>query len=129
MILAAMVTVPTSAVADAAQPAALRIVCARPLTLQGTGFYARERVLVTVHMGSGRWTERTRAGSHGTFTAGFGSLRLRYCSVPLTITARGARGDVARAPLPPRECAPSAAMVELVAGAGHVEPAGRLPNP
>jgi hypothetical protein len=55
-----------------------------------------ERVTVTVHMGSGHWSRRTRASAAGTFSIRFAGLRLRYCSLPVNITARGPQG-VARA--------------------------------
>jgi hypothetical protein len=107
ILLTAAVTVMAVAAATAAQRPTLRILHSGPLALQGAGFHDRESVVVTVHMGNQRWTKRTVSSRAGGFTARFPKLRLRYCSLPLTITARGARGDVARAALPIRDCAPS----------------------
>jgi hypothetical protein len=104
-VLTAAVALSGAPVAGAARPAALRIVRSWPLELRGTGFHAGERVTVTVRMDSGRWTAQTHAGSGGAFTQRFGRLRLHACSLPLVVKARGARGEVAYAPLPPRECA------------------------
>jgi hypothetical protein len=101
-VLAFALTLPASA----AQSPALRIVDSLPATLRGTGFHRDERVVVTLRMGSGRWKREARASSAGRFTARFKGLRLRYCAVPLTISARGDRGSVAHAHIPRRECAP-----------------------
>lgn len=91
--------------APAAQPLGLRIVRSWPLQVSGTGFYARERVRVTVRTGSRVRAASTRSDAHGAFTVHFRRVRLNVCGLPFTVTARGARGDVASAPRPMRECA------------------------
>jgi hypothetical protein len=90
--------------APAAQPRHLQVVRTWPLQVSGTGFYARERVVVTVRMGARVRTARARTGAGGAFTARFPGVRLDGCALPLSITARGARGDTARAPRPDRDC-------------------------
>jgi hypothetical protein len=88
----------------AAQPPRLDVVSSAPLRVSGSGFYARERVVVRVRMGSRVRTARARTGAGGRFTARFPGTRLDACALPLTITARGARGDTGRAPRPIRDC-------------------------
>ena len=97
-----------AAPAVAGQRPTLRIVRSWPLNVHAAGFHPGERVTVTVHMGSGHWSRHTRANAAGAFSSRFSGLRLRYCSLPVNITAHGAQGDFARAPLGRRECAPSA---------------------
>lgn len=91
--------------APAAQPRHLQVVRSWPLQVSGSGFYARERVVVTVRMGSRVRTARARTGARGGFTARFAGTHLDACALPLSITARGARGDTARAARPIRDCA------------------------
>jgi hypothetical protein len=93
--------------ADGTRPS-FRIVRSWPLTVHATGFHASERVTVSVHMGRGHWSRRTSTDTAGAFSTRFAELRLRYCSLPLTITARGANGEFVHAPIPRRECAPNA---------------------
>jgi hypothetical protein len=90
----------------AAQRPSLRIVRSWPLSLHATGFHPGESVKVTVHMGSGHWSRHARADAAGAFSTRFAGLRLRSCARPLNISAHGAKGDFARALIPPRECAP-----------------------
>jgi hypothetical protein len=89
----------------AAQPRHLQVVRSWPLPVSGSGFYGRERVVVTVRMGTRVRTARARTGAGGAFTARFPGTRLDACALPLSITARGSRGDTARAPRPIRDCA------------------------
>jgi hypothetical protein len=96
-----------AAPASAAQRPSLEIVRSWPLSLHATGFHPGERVAISVHMGRGHWSRHARAGAAGAFSTRFAGLRLRYCSLPLTITARRAHGELVRAPIPRRECAPS----------------------
>jgi hypothetical protein len=91
--------------APAAQPASLRVVRSWPLQVSGGGFYAHERVVVTVRTGKRVRTARARTGAGGGFTARFAGVRLDVCALPFSVTARGARGDSARAPRPLRDCA------------------------
>jgi hypothetical protein len=91
--------------ASAAQPRSLRVIRSWPLQVSGAGFYAHERVTVTVRTGHRVRTARARTGPGGAFTARFARVRLDVCALPFSVTARGARGDSARAPRPLRDCA------------------------
>jgi len=91
--------------APAARARHLQVVRSWPLQVGGSGFYAHERVVVTVRMGSRVRTARAHTGAGGAFTARFPGTRLDACALPLSITARGTRGDAARAPRPVRDCA------------------------
>ena len=91
--------------ASAAQPHSVRVVRSWPLQVSGAGFYAHERVVVTVRTGTRVRTAHTRTGAGGAFTARFARVRLDVCALPFSVTARGARGDSARAPRPLRDCA------------------------
>ena len=86
----------------AAQPAIVR---SWPVQVSGAGFYAHERVTVTVRTGTRVRTAHARTGAGGGFTALFARVRLDVCALPFSVTARGARGDRARAPRPLRDCA------------------------
>ena len=86
--------------------AALRIVQEAPLVLRGSGFRPRERVSVTVRMGATVLVRRTRAGAAGGFTVRWPSARLRACSLPLVIRAKGTATGVVDADLGHRDCAP-----------------------
>ena len=91
--------------APAAQPRSLRVVRSWPLQVSGTGFYAHERVTVTVRTGTRVRSAHARTGAGGGFTARFARVRLDVCALPFSVTARGARGDRARALRPLRDCA------------------------
>ena len=106
VVLAAVAALVAAApAASAAQPRSLRVDRSWPLQVSGTGFYAHERVVVTVRTGTRVRTARARTGSGGGFTAHFAGVRLDVCALPFSVTARGARGDSARAPRPLRDCA------------------------
>lgn len=106
LVLAAAAALAVAApVASAAQPRSLRVDRSWPLQVSGTGFYAHERVVVTVRTGTRVRTARARTGAGGGFTARFAGVRLDVCALPFSVTARGARGDSARAPRPLRDCA------------------------
>jgi hypothetical protein len=105
LLAIAAATLAGTAPAPAAQPRQLQVVRSWPLQVSGSGFYARERVVVTVRMGARVRTARSRTGAGGAFTARFPGTRLDACALPLSITARGTRGDTARAPRPIRDCA------------------------
>ena len=106
LVLAAAAALAVAApVASAAQPRSLRVDRSWPLQVSGTGFYAHERVVVRGRTGTRVRTARARTGDGGGFTARFAGVRLDVCALPFSVTARGARGDSARAPRPLRDCA------------------------
>jgi hypothetical protein len=92
--------------AAAAQPGrpTVRLVKGDTLVVRGAGFFARERVHVTVTVNWQR-TKTTRTSSAGTFTVDFGSTFVDPCS-GVTVKAVGARGDRALLKMPPRACSP-----------------------
>jgi hypothetical protein len=110
VLVALCLALPTATAAAGAVNArpALKLAKASPLTVQGTGFRASERVRVTVVATRAyvRTTHTTRAGR---FTARFADVDAAFdrCGNGLLITARGALGDVARLKLPQPECPPS----------------------
>lgn len=90
----------TAAPAAGTTHPSLALVRARPLTVRGTGFVARERVVVR----SGQARVVVRASGLGRFVAAFAAGD--RCSGG-RIDAVGAAGDHALLRLPPIECAPS----------------------
>jgi hypothetical protein len=84
--------------------ATIRLVRGDTLAVRGSGFYAHERVRVTVAV---NWekTKTVRTGSAGTFSADFGSTFVDPCS-RVVVRAVGAKGDRALLKIPPRECSP-----------------------
>jgi hypothetical protein len=105
LLVAAVAAAILAPAARAAQPRHLQVIRSWPLQVSGTGFYSHERVVVTVRMGRRVRTARARTGAGGAFTARFPGTRLDACALPLSITARGTRGDTARASRPIRDCA------------------------
>ena len=95
------------AVASTTKPT-LRLVHAKPATVRGKGFYAHERVRVTI-VGGKKYVRYARTNATGTFTAVFDdvTLGLDRCGNGWALFARGARGDTASSKLPQPECPPS----------------------
>ena len=84
----------------------VRLVGASPATVAGTGFQARERVVVTLTGGSGRLARAVVTGARGSFVARFArAVPVTGCS-QLAIAAVGARGDRAAWKSPARPCGP-----------------------
>jgi hypothetical protein len=88
--------------AELSRQPAVAVVDRAPVTIRGTGFGTRERVLVTVTSGILRAMQRTRATYRGSFVVSFDALRLPCAGG--TVVATGARGHVARVKLALREC-------------------------
>lgn len=87
----------------------LRVVDTTPLTVRGSAFGAREKVVVTVRE-EGRTVARRslRSGTAGGFVAAFTAIAVHRCSwSDVIITARSARGAVAKAKLPQPLCPPA----------------------
>jgi hypothetical protein len=91
--------------AAAATTPSLRISSDAPLTLRGSGFRAQEAVRITVRNGDHAWRKDTHAGPAGAFVVRWYSVRLDYCTSPLTISARGAKTGTVYAKIPVRDCA------------------------
>ena len=105
-VLLAVLAAGVGGIAGPASPPALRVVRDAPLTLHGSGFRPHEAVTVTVRMGATKLARQTRAGAGGSFTVRWSSQRLRACSLPLVLRARGARTGVVDADVGHRDCAP-----------------------
>jgi hypothetical protein len=91
--------------AEASTPPSLRITSNAPLTLRGSGFRALEVVQLTITNGDRTWRRATHAGSAGGFVSRWSSVTLNYCTLPLAISARGAKTGTVHAKIPVRDCA------------------------
>lgn len=92
------------AAALAAGRSHVRVTGLAPLVVRGTGFQARERVVVTVRSGTHTLATQTTSTTTGAFTARFDEkLPARVCE-GLAVTAVGARGDRAAWKAPPAVC-------------------------
>jgi hypothetical protein len=94
----------TKSSGDAQQPAALRLVKSKPITVTGMRFQAGERVRLTASSGSRTRTGFARAGAAGRFLETF-DLPYDRCS-GLLITANGNEGSRARLKMPGPACPP-----------------------
>jgi hypothetical protein len=99
---AALLLVPSAFGRPDARPA-LTLVDRSPVVVRGTGFIARERVLVTVRSGVLRAWQRASASARGAFVLRFDGLRLTACTGG-TLVATGRQGSVAQLKLGLREC-------------------------
>ena len=80
--------------AEAAPPAALRIVERDPLTFKGLHFKAGERVRLVVTLKHTTRTHKLHAGAAGTFMTAFAGLAWQRCGGGnLTVEATGSRGS------------------------------------
>jgi hypothetical protein len=93
------------AAAAAMTPPSLRITSDAPLTVRGSGFRAQEAVQVTVTNGDQSWRKTARASRAGIFVVRWSSVRLDYCTLPVAVSARGAKTGTIRAKIPVRDCA------------------------
>jgi hypothetical protein len=90
VVVAAAVAVPVAAERPAAT-ATLRLLDRAPLTLEGKGFKARERVSVTAAL-NGKATRWVRARAGGGFVVIFSELAAGRCS-SVRVLAVGSRGS------------------------------------
>jgi hypothetical protein len=90
----------------------LRIVSSSPLVLRGSSFGPRERVKLTVTLGTKTQTWTSRAGLLGTFLARFPDLVYDRCHGALKVSAVGGRGHRAGFTLQPLPCPDSATSVK-----------------
>jgi hypothetical protein len=71
----------------------------------GSGFHARERVVVTVRTGASHWTKTVVTSVRGGFTARF-TLPVGSAGCPgFSVLAVGSKGERAAWKSPPRPCA------------------------
>lgn len=99
LVILAAALVAAAPAAGTAHPS-LSLVRAQPLTVRGTGFLARERVVVR----TGQVRLAVRTSTAGRFVAAFETTD--RCSA-VRVVAVGASGDQAVLRLPPIECPPS----------------------
>lgn len=83
----------------------LTILRADPATVQGRYFHPGESIRVRLVMDDRVWARSTRAGTAGGFVVSFAGVRLRYCAVPLSISAHGSRTGTVYAKVPVPQCA------------------------
>jgi hypothetical protein len=101
-MLAALALVP--AAFAAATPPRVHLAGFAPALVTGSGFHARERVVVTVHRGTFALSKAVLTNTHGTFVARFTrDLAATSCG-QIMVTATGARGDRAGWKTPPAVC-------------------------
>ena len=98
------IAAPLAAAAASTAPS-LRIASNAPLTLRGSGFHPQEAVQVTITSGDHTWRRAIRTGSAGGFVSRWSSVTLNYCTLPLAISARGAKTGTVHARIPVRDCA------------------------
>ena len=103
MAAAALALAPASAHA-AGHEEHVRLVALSPAIVRGTGFDAREGVMVTVRSPEARMRGRATSSAAGSFTVNFKrGLPIRACE-GFVVTAVGAHGDRAVWKSPPRLC-------------------------
>jgi hypothetical protein len=106
MALAAVVVATVSATASSSSRPSLRLTRGSDaLVVRGSGFYANERVRVTVVATSTR-TQLVRARAVGTFVARFAGMSVNACDA-VAVHALGRRGDRAVLKIFPRACLPA----------------------
>jgi hypothetical protein len=108
LVLAGAALAPAATLASSTATPALRVVDRSPLTIYGTGFKPRERIVVAALEGPGldsRATARVKilAGKRGRFRA---QLQATFdpCTGPAFIRATGLKGSIVVLKLALREC-------------------------
>lgn len=102
IVAALLAVVPASA--QAIRQGHVRLIAFSPAVVHGSGFYARERVTVTVRSASATMTSSVMSTTGGAFTMRFKrALPVGGCQ-GIVVTAVGARGDRAGWKSAPRVC-------------------------
>jgi hypothetical protein len=105
--LALLIALAGVASASASSTARVRFLSIDPVKVRGTGFYARERVRVTLRGPDMRRVRTVTTSARGAFTARFGGVTgFDRCTDSLYVAAAGRRGDRAGAKLPQPQCPP-----------------------
>ena len=84
----------------------VRLTAFSPARVAGTGFQARERVVVKVTGGTNRLARAVVTSAHGAFVARFARPLAATGCRQLVIAAVGANGDHAAWKSPPKPCGP-----------------------
>jgi hypothetical protein len=107
-VLAILVAGALAGAAGAQIKPTLRLLANSPLTVRGNGFHAKEKVRVTVNVGSVKQVRVVRATAAGVFTVELSNMApYDRCNDPLLVRAAGTIGDTAVLKLPQRACPPS----------------------
>jgi hypothetical protein len=106
LILVVLVLGALAPAAWAASRPQVRLVAFSPGQVAGTGFHARERVVVRVTGGRNRLERAVMTSPSGGFVARFTAPLAATGCRQLVIAAVGARGDHAAWKAPPRSCGP-----------------------
>jgi hypothetical protein len=101
IVAALLAVVPASA--QAIRHGHVRLLGLSPAAVHGSGFYARERVTVTVRSGSTIMQASVMSTTGGAFTVRFKRTVPAGCQ-GIAVSAVGARGDRADWKSPPRVC-------------------------
>jgi len=102
LVLAVALTVAVTAQASSSS-AQLRISGFAPLLVRGSGFHAREHVLVRMSFGTTAATKTVVASRSGGFSVSFQTGADTQCG-QLVVTARGATGSKASSKAPRAPC-------------------------
>ena len=106
LIVAVLVLGALVPAAWAASRPQVRLVVGSPASVAGTGFRARERVVVKVTGGSDHLARAVMTSARGAFVARFAHPISATGCRQLVIAAVGAKGDRAAWKSPPRSCGP-----------------------
>ncbi|HEU5372250.1 MAG TPA: hypothetical protein VFU51_07675 [Gaiellaceae bacterium] len=93
VLIAAVLVAVLPASAQAIRHAHVRLTAVSPAVVHGSGFYASERVTVTVRGASGVMQKSVMSTAGGAFTVRFGWAVPAGGCQGLTVSAVGARGD------------------------------------
>jgi hypothetical protein len=93
VLIAAVLVAVLPASAQAIRHAHVRLTAVSPAVVHGSGFYASERVTVTVRGASGVMQKSVMSTAGGAFTVRFGRAVPAGGCQGLTVSAVGARGD------------------------------------
>jgi hypothetical protein len=104
ILIAALLLAIVPASAQAIRHGHVRLTGISPAVVRGSGFYARERVTVTIRSTSTVMQKRVRSTTGGAFTVRFGRSAPAPGCAGLAISAVGARGDRADWKTPPAVC-------------------------
>jgi hypothetical protein len=104
ILIAALLLAILPASAQAIRRGHVRLTAASPATVHGSGFYARERVVVTVRGGSTVLRKAVISTAAGAFTVRFGRPAPAAGCRGLAVSAVGARGDRAGWKTAPAVC-------------------------
>jgi hypothetical protein len=104
LLIAVLVLAVAPASAQAIRHGHVRLTGISPATVHGSGFYARERVTVTIRGASAVLQKRVVSTTGGAFTVRFGRAAPAGGCQGISVSAVGARGDRADWKTAPAVC-------------------------